>query len=270
MEYIRRPVDEFAATFHRCDVCGFNVKRGRHPSGGEFEPPIPILGATFSVYGRCAAQLAGSTTALDDGADAPTQSPIEVNLDLTAGKNLVFTVEGAFGSNSDAEGDTSSIVSVTAGDQNSISDLTAPDLSLVGVFLTDSAASGSAPSTPDYTLEATRNYTTVSPSIAQQFYIGEGEYTSSDTTYYRQVVIPATATRLFVACHTSANWSTQTGTIHGMVNMASSFSQVSEFAFGNKAGAVVLTDRCPGQGCPFCGSPAWQTGGKAGDLKRSW
>jgi len=25
-----------------------------------------------------------------------------------------------------------------------------------------------------------------------------------------------------------------------------------------------------GQGCAACGSPAWRTGGKAGDLKREW
>lgn len=265
-DYIRKPPDEYPDYYERCSVCRQLVRIGRHPEGGEYEPPLPITSARFNVRANCAICLAGTSTALSGGETSPSFSPVEVNLDLTAGKKVVFTSYGAFGTASDLDGDTSNIVTSSA--QNSIGGLTAPNYSLIGVFLTD-AASDSAPSTLDFTLEATRNYTSLSPAIAQPFFIGEGEYVSSDETYYRQVVIPSTATRLFLANHVTSNWALLHSVIRGSAFMASSFSHVSEFLCGPEGhGIYVLTDRAASQGCPFCGSPAWRSGGKAGDLKR--
>lgn len=270
MWHERREGDEYATKFERCSVCGFLVKIGQAPEGGPYEPPITITGRSFTTFGRSAIQLAGTTTALADGSAAPIQAPTEIDIDLSKGNQLIFTVNGAFGTASDADGVTSSIVSVTAGAQNSISDLTAPDKSLVGLFLTDSAASGTAPATLDFTLAATRNYQTLSPLVGQVFYIGEGEYTSSDVVYYRKISIPTTATRLFVGCHTTAGWSLSTGIVRGVAHVSNSFSQVKEFQSANGHGGVYLNDMASSQGCPFCGSPAWRSGGRAGDLKRGY
>ena len=270
MDYTRRAGDEYPTKFERCSVCGHMVKIGTAPEGGPYEPPLKITGRSFTAYGRCAIQLAGTTTALSDGSSYPIQAPVDIDLDLTAGQQLIFTVSEAFGTENDADGNTASIVSVTAGAQNSISDLTAPDMSLVGVFLTDDAASGTAPATLDFTLEATRNYTALAPEIAQAFYIGKGYYESGSTTYRRKVTIPATATRIFVGCHTTARWSTLSGKVKGVCHMAANWSQVDKFESGGGYGAVYLTDRAASQGCPFCGSPAWRGGGRAGDLKRQW
>jgi hypothetical protein len=270
MWYERRTGDEYSEKFYRCDVCGFMCRIGQVPEGGPYEPPVTITGRSFIAYGCMAIQLSGTTVALGDGSSAPIQAPAQIDIDLSKGNQLIFTVDGSFGTAADADGLTASIVAVTAGAQNSISDLTAPDMSLVGVFLTDDAASGTAPATLDFTLEATRNYTSLSPSIAQVFYIGEGEYASSDVVYYRKVTVPATATRLFVGCHTTAGWASNKGTIRGVAHVSNSYSQVDEFQSGGSYGGVYLNDMAASQGCPACGSPAWRAGGKAGDLKRGY
>jgi hypothetical protein len=269
MWYERRTEDEFSKEFIRCSVCKQNIKIGRHPEGGEYEPPLPIASASFMVRANGAINLAGTSTALSDGSDAPVNSPTEVNLELVAGKKIAITVYGNFGSATNLDGTTSNIVTKTA--ENSIGGLIAPNYSLCGVFLTDNAASGTAPATLDYTLAATRNYTSLAPAIAQPFYIGEGEYASSSVVYYRYVTVPVTATRLFLANHIATGWMTMSGFVRGSAFMASNFGQVDKFVCGKEGHAsVILKDRAAGQGCPFCGSPAWRSGGKAGDLKRGW
>ncbi len=63
---------------------------------------------------------------------------------------------------------------------------------LAGVFLTDSAPSGGGPATLDFT--GNENFVSLSPEIAQVFYIGNGLTSSSQA---QQFLIPVTATRAF-------------------------------------------------------------------------
>ncbi len=271
MDYTRRTEDEYDERYHRCDVCGHPVKIGSAPEGGRYEPPFPaISSATVAVRANCAIKLAGSTTALADGTAHPGQSPILVDLTLVAGKLIVFTGYGHFGSASDLDGDTADIKTNTT--ENYIGGLAAPNYSICGVFLTDDASSAAPSSDLDFTLEATRNYTSLSPAIAQPFFLGEGQYTSSEVDYYRKVTIPATATRLYLGVHLESGWAAMGDSIiRGSINQATSFDHVSKFQCGAQGfGNVILTDRAASQGCPFCGSPAWRSGGKAGDAKKNW
>lgn len=269
MRFVRRTEDEYADKFHKCDVCGFRIRLGTAPEGGRYEPPSPpIATASFYVFGGCAIQLAGTSTALSDGSDAPSESPSRPNIVPVPGQLMVFAASGHLGTAATVEGDTGSIA--TMAEANSIAGLIAPNYGLCGVFLADSAASGAAPAALDFTLEATRNYTSLAPALAQPFFIGIGKYESGSVTYYRQVMVPTGATRLFLGCHAASGWKAIEGMARGCVWQATKFTHVSKFQASESGyGTVVLTDRAHMQGCPACGSPAWNYGGKPGDLMRT-
>lgn len=267
MRYTRTPPDEYAEHFVRCSVCNWYIKIAGTPEGGEYPVPSSITGATFYARANACIWLAGTTTATGD-ATAPKNAPTEVDLDLTAAQSLVFSVPSgaSFDGVNDADGDTSDII--TASDANSIGGLVAPDYSLVGVFLTDSAASGVAPASLDFTLLASRDYTALVPALEQPFYVGTGRTADDD---YRTVTVPTSATRLFVACHTEY-WSPavpNVRTIRGIVHQASSTTYTNSVDSISSSG-VYINDRAAATGCPHCGSPAWRRGGKPGDLKSAW
>ncbi|MFH1739353.1 MAG: hypothetical protein ABIH23_10135, partial [bacterium] len=164
--YRRIPPDEYPSKFQRCSVCGQLNEIGKVPEGGQYDSPSPVItGCTFTVYGRSAIQLAGQAngSVLGDGVTtAPSCSPILLDLNLTAGKNIVITTSGGVGYNfasqsATAEGNTSNIGVIAAGDQNGISDITAPYNALLGVFTTDDTPGGTAPTALDFTLLATRD-----------------------------------------------------------------------------------------------------------------
>jgi RHS repeat-associated protein len=149
-----------------------------------------------------------------DGPDvAPEQSPVLVpGLTLTAGGSLLFTAIAGLVNGSGPRG--SSFVSHSAGAQNGISNVTAPLHSLIGVFLgPDRPDLSPAPPALDFqspggNVAGGFNYLTLSPQLKQVFFIGDGR---TSTGQLQQVVVPAGATRLYLATMNTTRWSANSG-----------------------------------------------------------
>jgi Flp pilus assembly protein TadG len=75
-----------------------------------------------------------------------------------------------------------------------MSNIRVPGNALVAVFLTDNAPSGTAPSTLDFSTAAARDYSTLSPQIAQVFFVGDGKDANGQP---QTIVAPPGATRMF-------------------------------------------------------------------------
>ena len=103
-----------------------------------------------------------------------------------------------------------------AGGENGIGDANAPIDSLVGLFLGPNAPStNSTPAYIDWTSSANANQTQYSNLLIQQpFYIGTG-MTSGGVV--QKFVVPAGATRLFLANWDGYQWWNDTGSFSGNV-----------------------------------------------------
>ena len=136
------------------------------------------------------------------------------------GSILAFTVSGGIthnkqNSQSDANGDARVIVSHQLGGVNGKSDITAPIDSLIGVFLSDSDPSQLTPAAKlDFSTPASRDYRLLSPQLGQIFFIGTGRTAEGD---YRQVTVPAGATRLYFATMDTYQWNNNEGALRGSI-----------------------------------------------------
>ena len=173
----------------------------------------PAVTNTVTVPGKADLWLsgmpAGSTASYDDTEAA---DPAVLGMNVTAGTILSFSSTGSTAQNSSypyysAEGSLSNVTShmeyAPNGDynglQNGIQTITAPEVSLLGVFLTASQPSTQTPPSSglDYSTSASQNYTSYSSlQLQQPFYIGNGQ-TSGGVT--QSFVVPTGATRLYLA-----------------------------------------------------------------------
>ncbi len=81
---------------------------------------------------------------------------------------------------------------------------TLPINAVMGVFLTDAnPASGTTPPALDFSTDASRDYTSLSPQIAQPFFIGDGK-TSGGAQ--QKIVVPPGATRLYLGSMDPYGW----------------------------------------------------------------
>lgn len=93
--------------------------------------------------------------------------------------------------------------------EHGMSDVTTPGNSLVAVFLTNNTPdSGTAPSTLDFSTQAERDYTTISPVVEQPFYAGTGTNSGGSQ---QSIVVPAGATRMFLGSMDGHEWSNNSG-----------------------------------------------------------
>lgn len=176
-------------------------------------PAAAQTSVTVSVPGTSNPKLAGAppgTTAIDSDA-APAQSPAQAfGLDLSAGAVLRFpSVTGAVGfAPGRASGPEGSFVGGN-GPENGISGVTAPFESLLGVFLGPENPVGLAPpGSLSFATAASRDYLTLAPVLRQVFFIGDGR-TSSGVV--QEVVVPAGATRFYLAVHDGSGWYNNVG-----------------------------------------------------------
>ncbi len=103
--------------------------------------------------------------------------------------------------NDDAEG--------TYGSENGKSDLIAPANSIIGIFLgPNGPIVGEEPDGLDFSTKSSRNFTKLSPKIAQPFFIGDG---LNDNGVTQEFVIPEGATRLFFGVMDMYEWSNNVG-----------------------------------------------------------
>ena len=136
------------------------------------------------------------------------------------GSVLAFTASGGITHNkqngpSDANGDATVIVSHQLGEVNGKSDITAPIDSLIGVFLSESDPRQLTPAAKlDFSTPASRDYKLLSPQLGQIFFVGTGRTAAGD---YRQVTVPAGATRLYFATMDTYQWNNNEGALRGSI-----------------------------------------------------
>lgn len=157
---------------------------------------------TVSVPARANIWLAGATngTTARRGDSAPDESPVLViATPIQAGATYTFSASGSANHGPTLpyvgpEGE--DLISHYLGAENGIADLTAPFVSLVGVFLGPNPPNQTpAPPSLDFRNETDRDYLALAPALKQPFFLGKG-LTSSGAV--QQVIAPAGATRLFL------------------------------------------------------------------------
>lgn len=143
-----------------------------------------------------AGQPAGTRSA-NNARSAPADSPILVNLPLTAGQVLEITATGAVDGYG-PDGRTGCSDSFVA--EFSVTRILASCRGLVGVFLADTTRTQPAAGI-DFTGDA-RNIPILRPLVQQPFFIGSGVTPTGDKKAF---VVPAGATRLFLSPLGNAN-----------------------------------------------------------------
>lgn len=175
---------------------------------------LPAAAGAITVPGTSNPYLAGMAdgTLSQAGDAAPAQSPVAVpGLCLRIGSGLSFSASGGVSNDPNLmsyplvgpDGGTTLTIHAN-GPENGISDILAPYSSLVGVFLGASPPNlVTAPPRLDFSTAASRNYLTLSPTLQQTFFIGNG-LTSLGAVQHVQV--PSGATRLYLGVLDVAQW----------------------------------------------------------------
>jgi RHS repeat-associated protein len=165
---------------------------------------------------------AGSTAS--NGDVAPGQSPSFAGFSFDAGDVLTFNVTGSvnFGpspSGDPPDGDTGLIVQHVTGNENGVSNVFAPANALMGVFLGPNQPSLTpAPATLDFTTPASRDYLTLSPTLQQTFFIGDGITSAGQV---QSIVVPVGATRLYLGSMDGFGWYDNYGAFSVSINVSS-------------------------------------------------
>ena len=147
----------------------------------------------------------------------PTSIPINAGTSMTfdginGGANNDYTYTNLY----TADGETSWITENTDGNENGIATMNGPGNSLVGLFLNAQVpGSTAAPSTLDFSTDAARNFSTLSPQLNQIFFIGDGRNDAGDV---QQFVVPNGATRLYIATWDSYEWNNNIGSFNVTVH----------------------------------------------------
>jgi len=91
-----------------------------------------------------------------------------------------------------------------------MSNITAPLNALIGVFLDNNVPDndGAIPPSLDFSTEAERNYTNISPELRQPFLIGNGMTSNGEQ---QTVIVPKGATRFYIATMDGHEWSNNVG-----------------------------------------------------------
>lgn len=147
----------------------------------------------------------------------PKQSPVKAaGLTLKPGSSLTFDgVDGGANNTAssvrfDGDGNTTNIVTNSAGAENGKQNLRAPINSVIAVFLTDATPTGVSglPEALDFSTTASRDFASLSPKIGQTFFIGDGR---RDNGELQRFVIPAGATRLYIGTMDGYEWNNNVG-----------------------------------------------------------
>lgn len=180
--------------------------------------------ADTSVPGTSDPWLAGMPdgSPASSGDVAPDQSPVLVSgLTLTPGAALTFGVTGSVNNSPGPSGlgpDGGGFFGHSGGAENGLSNVVAPINSLMGVFLDDTQPDLTpAPSTLDFSTGSGLDFSSVSPTLKQVFFIGDG-LTSSNVA--QQFIVPTGATRLFLGTMDGYGWYNNDGSFAVTVNGA--------------------------------------------------
>jgi Flp pilus assembly protein TadG len=154
---------------------------------------------------------------------APTNSPVQASaITLIPGKALNFNFTGSVSyfpgtQPFDPDGDPNWIIDDYYAAQNGnaehgIANINAPLTSVIGVFLDDSLPdSSAAPAMLDFSTDASRNFSSLSPALKQPFFIGDG--LMDDGVTLQDFIVPAGATRLYIGVMDGQQWSDNSGSL---------------------------------------------------------
>ena len=189
-----------------------------------------VSAETIMVPGKSNPWLAGMTNGAvaRRGDSAPDESAVVVTgTPIQGGAIYIFSATGLVNHgppNPFFPPDGEDLGSHYLGAENGIADLTAPFVSLVGVFLGPNAPDESAVPPPlDFRNAADQDYLVLAPALKQPFFIGDG-LTSSGAV--QQVIAPAGATRLFLGVMDAYSWYDNEGAFTVHVTQAAPASKV--------------------------------------------
>lgn len=134
-----------------------------------------------------------------------------VSIPVVPGQQLTFTSSGSVsyqywqgdGSYTSPEGGQWGVNLMYPDNHPGMADMIAPATSLCGVFTTDATPSGSRPATLDFSTFESRDYTSLTPTVCQPFFIGDGR-TSAGAV--QTIIVPPGATRLYLGVNDSVAW----------------------------------------------------------------
>ncbi|MEO8429242.1 MAG: hypothetical protein ABI651_19300 [Verrucomicrobiota bacterium] len=164
--------------------------------------------ATFTVPGTANPWLAGMTNgATASGDTAPANSPVLFDQFFGGSATLQFSATGLAGFAPGAETGPEGTANypVTHSAENGIGPINnSPANALLGVFLDDAQPTlTGAPPALDFATIESQNYRTLSPTLKQPFFIGDGVTTNGEP---QSVVPPPEATRLFLGITDGSGW----------------------------------------------------------------
>ncbi len=101
-------------------------------------------------------------------------------------------------------------VTVEIEDRFGLTNITAPMSSLIGVFMNNGARGIATPADLDFSTNASRNFTSLSPELNQVFFIGDG---MTDTGTLQDFVSPNGATTLYLGTMDRFGWGNNLGAL---------------------------------------------------------
>lgn len=178
------------------------------------------IGATYTVKGTSDLWLSGAasgtTASTNDTLDnaAPFLAPTKI----VGGTTYTFSVTGSVSNTHSAsglspDGNSKNFIWHDAGAQNGISNIYAPMNSLIGVFLDSTdPVNGEQGTALNFGTTGSKHlstdFTTLSPTLNQVFFIGNGETSTGLTQTF---VAPTGATRLFLGTMDGYEWNNNSG-----------------------------------------------------------
>ena len=181
--------------------------------------------AGITVPGIANPYLAGQPdgTTANSGDVAPTNSPVQVTtIPINPGDVLSFVVTGSTNNDPGPSGLTPDGCCVfSRASEHGLAGYTTALNSLMAVFLDDAVPDGAAPA--DFTFAP--NNSMFSPGLRQPFFIGDGLTGNGDGSGERQkFVVPAGATRLFLASADGCCWNNNFGSFDVEINRSAASS----------------------------------------------
>jgi hypothetical protein len=165
---------------------------------------------TVYVPGKANLWLAGMTNGATArrGDSAPDESPVPITaIGIEGGAIYTFSASGSANHGATllfSPPDGEDLISHYLGAENGIGDLTAPFVSLIGVFLgPNHPDQDHAPQPLDFRNPSDRDYMVLAPALKQPFFIGGG---STSSGAVKQIIAPTGASRLFLGVMDEYSW----------------------------------------------------------------